>query len=163
MYSKTCVKRPLSIRLEIGCEDQKSKVLQNALREHSAILLTFIKLPFIINTFVMSIFWVAAYDRFLMYIHNLQGNRMFIFLWHSSFSVKPHYMSLYIKNDLHAPTLSNDKSLNVTQYIWIYFPLRLFEGLSVTKLCPLYNLITVRDISTNLHTSEKHIQTMCHA
>ena len=32
------------------------KVLQNAPREHSAILLTFIKLPFTIKIFVLSIF-----------------------------------------------------------------------------------------------------------
>ena len=35
--------------------------------------------------------------------------------------------------------------------------------LSVTKLCTLYNLKTVRDISTKLHTLVKHIQTRCHA
>ena len=35
--------------------------------------------------------------------------------------------------------------------------------LSVTKSCPLYNLITVTDISTKLHTFVKHIETMCHA
>ena len=34
----------------------RSKVLQNAPREHSAILSTFIKLPFVIKTFVLSIF-----------------------------------------------------------------------------------------------------------
>ena len=33
-----------------------SKVLQNAPREHSTILSTFIKLPFAIKTFVLSIF-----------------------------------------------------------------------------------------------------------
>ena len=33
-----------------------SKVLQNAPREHSAILSTFIKLPFVFKTFVLSIF-----------------------------------------------------------------------------------------------------------
>ena len=47
------------------------------------------------------------------------------------------------------------------------FPLRLsvcvFVCLSVTKSCPLYNLITVTDISTKLHTFVKHIETMCHA
>ena len=32
------------------------KELQNALLEHSAILLTFIKLPFVLKTFVLSIF-----------------------------------------------------------------------------------------------------------
>ena len=35
--------------------------------------------------------------------------------------------------------------------------------LSVTKSCPLYNLITVTDISTKLHTFVKHIETTCHA
>ena len=29
--------------------------------------------------------------------------------------------------------------------------------------CPLYNLITIRGISTKLHTFVKHIQTTCHA
>ena len=33
----------------------RSKVLQNASKEHSAILLTFIKLPFVVRTFVLSI------------------------------------------------------------------------------------------------------------
>ena len=33
-----------------------SKVLQNAQREHSVILLTFIKLPFVFKTFVLAIF-----------------------------------------------------------------------------------------------------------
>ena len=32
------------------------KILQNAPREHSAILLTFIKLPFVFKAFVLSIF-----------------------------------------------------------------------------------------------------------
>ena len=41
-------------------------------------------------------------------------------------------------------------------------------GLSVCgsvchKSCPLYNLITVTDISTKLHTFVKHIRTTCHA
>ena len=35
--------------------------------------------------------------------------------------------------------------------------------LSVTKSCPLYNLITIRDISTKLHTFVKHIEAICHA
>ena len=43
------------------------------------------------------------------------------------------------------------------------FPLHLSVRLSVTKLCPLYNLITVRDISTKLHTFMKHIQKTYHA
>ena len=58
--SKTCVKRPLSKRLKIGFQDQLSlnagqrysRMLQG---EHSAILLTFIKLPYVIKIFVLSI------------------------------------------------------------------------------------------------------------
>ena len=48
----------------------------------------------------------------------------------------------------------------------IVFPLAsvgLSVCLSVTKSCPLYNLITVTDISTKLHTFVKHIETTCHA
>ena len=59
-YSKICLKRPLKkiknwvLRPIIAkC---RSKVLQNTPKEHSAILLTFIKLPFVFKTFVLSIF-----------------------------------------------------------------------------------------------------------
>ena len=67
VYSKTCVKRPLSKRPKIGFQDQfktnfQDQLLLNAGQnfcrmlqgEHSAILLTFIKLPFVIKIFVMS-------------------------------------------------------------------------------------------------------------
>ena len=58
MYSKTCVKRPLSKRPKIVFQDLLSlnagqKYCQ---WEHSAILSTFIKLPFVIKIFVLSIF-----------------------------------------------------------------------------------------------------------
>ena len=60
-YSKTCVKQPLSERLKIGFQDQLAlnagqKYCRMLQREHSAILLTFIKLPFVIKIFVLSIF-----------------------------------------------------------------------------------------------------------
>ena len=43
MYSKTCVKRPISKRQQIRFQDQcRSKVLQNAPRGDSAMLSTFI-------------------------------------------------------------------------------------------------------------------------
>ena len=69
VYSKTCVKEPLSKRQKIGFQDQLSlnagqkygRMLQ---REHSAILLTLIKLPFMINTFVLSIFEWPFYTGF---------------------------------------------------------------------------------------------------
>ena len=49
-YSKTCVKRPLSKRPKIVFQDQSSlnagqKYCRMLQREHSAILLTLIKLP----------------------------------------------------------------------------------------------------------------------
>ena len=61
VYSKTCVKMPLSKRQKIGFQDQ---LLHNAgLKycrmlqvEHSAILSPFIKLPFVIRIFVIVYF-----------------------------------------------------------------------------------------------------------
>ena len=44
IYSETCLKRTLKNRQNKGLKDSRSKVLQNAPREHSAILLTCIKL-----------------------------------------------------------------------------------------------------------------------
>ena len=57
----TCVKRPLSKRPKIGFQDQlkhnagqkHDRMLQGA---HSAVLSNFIKLPFAIKTFILSIF-----------------------------------------------------------------------------------------------------------
>ena len=59
-YSITCVKRPLLKRPKIGFQDQLSlnagqKYCRMLQREHSAILSTFIKLPFVIKIFVLSI------------------------------------------------------------------------------------------------------------
>ena len=56
-YSKDCVKRPLSKRPKIGFQDQLSlnagqKYCRMLQGEHSAILSTFIKLPFVIKSFV---------------------------------------------------------------------------------------------------------------
>ena len=61
LYSKTCVKRPLSKRQKIGFYDQLllnagQKYCRMLPLEHSAILSTFIKLPFAIKTFVLSFF-----------------------------------------------------------------------------------------------------------
>ena len=69
-----CVKRPLSKRLKIGFQDQLSlnagqmycRILQG---EHSAIVLTFIKLPFVIKIFVLSIFeWPLYTGLTVLYI-----------------------------------------------------------------------------------------------
>ena len=68
-YSKTCVKQPLSKRPKIGFQDQLSlnagqKYCRMLQGEHSAILLTFIKLPFVIKIFVLSIFEWPFYTSF---------------------------------------------------------------------------------------------------
>ena len=68
--SETFVKRPLSKRPKIGFLDQLSlnagqkycRILQG---EHSVILSTFIKLPFVIKIFVLSIFEWPFYTGLL--------------------------------------------------------------------------------------------------
>ena len=70
-YSKTCVKRPLSKRTIIGFQDQLSlnagqkycRMLQGA---HPAIFSTFIKLPFVIKIFVLSIYEWLFYAGFTL-------------------------------------------------------------------------------------------------
>ena len=69
LYSKTCVKWPLSKRLKIGFQDQLSlnagqKYCRMPQVEHSAILLTFIKLPFVIKMFLLSLFEWPLYTGF---------------------------------------------------------------------------------------------------
>ena len=61
MYSKICLKRPLSKRPKNGFQDQLSlnvgqKYCRMLQEEHSAILSTFIKLLFVFKIFVLSIF-----------------------------------------------------------------------------------------------------------
>ena len=63
------VKRPFSKRPKIGFEDQLSlnagqKYCRMLQGEHSAILPTFIKLPFVIKIFVLSIFERPFYTGF---------------------------------------------------------------------------------------------------
>ena len=60
-YLSTCLKRSLKKKTRIGFRDRLSlnagqKYCRMLQGEHSAILSTFIKLPFIINFFVLSIF-----------------------------------------------------------------------------------------------------------
>ena len=69
LYSKTCVKPPLSKRPKIGFQDQ---LLLNAGQKYcrmlSAILATFIKLPVVIKIFVLSIFEWPFYTGFTVHI-----------------------------------------------------------------------------------------------
>ena len=61
VYSKTCLKRPLKKDTKIGFQYQLAlnagqKYCRMLQGEHSAILLTMVKLPFVIKIFVLSIF-----------------------------------------------------------------------------------------------------------
>ena len=72
--SKTCVKRPLTKRPKISFQDQFSlnagqKYCRMLQGEHSAILSTFIKLPFVIKIFVLSIFECAFYTGFTVHAY----------------------------------------------------------------------------------------------
>ena len=60
-YSETCLKRPLKKKTKIGFQEQLlliagQKYCRMLQEEHSAILLTFIKLPLVIKIFVLFIF-----------------------------------------------------------------------------------------------------------
>ena len=83
MYSKTCVKQPLSKRPEIGFQDQLllnagqkycrmlpfagQKYCRMLQGEHSAILLTFIKLPFVSKIFDLSVKEWRFYTGFTVF------------------------------------------------------------------------------------------------
>ena len=72
-YSMPCVKRPLSKGPKIGFQDQLSlnagqKYCRMLQGEHSAILSTFIKLPFVIKIFVLSIFEWPFYTGLLFIV-----------------------------------------------------------------------------------------------
>ena len=72
--SKTCVKWLLSKRLKIGFQEEiilnaGKKYCRMLQGEHSAILLTFIKLPFVIKIFVLSIFEWPFYTGFTVEGH----------------------------------------------------------------------------------------------
>ena len=62
-YSKACVKQQLSKRPKIGFQDGQ-KYCRMLPLEHSAILSTFIKLPFVIKIFVLFIFEWLFYTGF---------------------------------------------------------------------------------------------------
>ena len=72
LYSKTCVKQQLSKIPKIGFQDQLSlnagqKYCRMLQGKRSAILSTFIKLPFVIKTFVLSSFEWLFYTVFTVY------------------------------------------------------------------------------------------------
>ena len=83
-YSKTCVKRLFIKRPKIGFQDQLSlnagqKYCRMLQGEHSAILLTFIKLPFVIKIFVLSIFEWPFYIGFTVCVKSYFKHGRFTF------------------------------------------------------------------------------------
>ena len=88
VYSKTCLKQPLKKKTKTGFQDRLSltagqeyyRMLQG---EHSAILSTFIKLPFVINVFVLSIFEWLFYIGLLYFCFEYQ----YVNHCHSSMSI----------------------------------------------------------------------------
>ena len=72
MYSKNVLsghsKRRQKVFKADFCLISRSKVLQNAPREHSAILSTFIKLPFVFKFFVLSIL-SGRFRQVLLYVY----------------------------------------------------------------------------------------------
>ena len=80
LLQKTCVQRLLSKKRKIGFQYQLSlnagqrycKMLQgeHSVLEHFTILSTFIKLPFVIKIFVLSILWVVVLHRFYCITYN---------------------------------------------------------------------------------------------
>ena len=82
IYSQICLKQPLSKRLKIGFQDQLSlKAGQRYCRmlqgEHSAILLTFIKLPFVVKTIVLSFFEWLYYTGFTVFPYQV-GSQIYV-------------------------------------------------------------------------------------
>ena len=80
-HSKICLKQPLSKRLKIGFQEQLSlnagrKYCRMLQGEHSAILLTFIKLPFVIKIFVLCIFEWPFYTGFTVLLEDRMDKDM---------------------------------------------------------------------------------------
>ena len=71
-YSKTCVKWPLSKDVQDLSFNAGQKYCRMLQGEHSALLMTFIKLPFIIKIFVLSIFEWPFYFKLLFIIIYIQ-------------------------------------------------------------------------------------------
>ena len=85
LYSKTCLKQPLSKRLKIVFQDQLSlnagqKYCRMLQGEHSAILSTFIKLLFVIKISVLSIFEWPLKTGFTLLCLKVQADLGFMIL-----------------------------------------------------------------------------------
>ena len=97
-----------------------------------------------------------GFGYFWSYFHLIFCDAIFCRLYNliivRDISTKLHTLVKHIQTKFYAqePELS-------FEYFWRFFPLIICDSI----LCPLYNLISIRSISTKLHTFVKHIQTMC--
>ena len=84
-YSRTCVKSPkicFQCQLSLNAGQKYCRMLK---REHSAILSAFIKLPFVIKTFVLSIlhrFYCTLHARYQKDSHGVQLRSDHVFSHH---------------------------------------------------------------------------------
>ena len=110
-YSKTCLKRPLKKKTKIGFQDQLSfnagqKYCRMLLKEHSAILSTFNKLPVIIKIFALSIFeWplqpgliVLPFLKVVVILANSTNPGEMP--PYTAFHLGPHCLPKYLSNDI---------------------------------------------------------------
>ena len=124
-YSKTCLKRPLKKKTKIGFQARlllicRSKVLQNAPREHSAILSAFIKLPFVFKIFVLSIFEWPLKTGFTVHCNMLEFTKRYNVL------LGNNEVILYSNEDLYT--------------VWHYIFMEYFHYI-VTHWNGIYNLL----------------------
>ena len=86
-YSKTCVKQPFSKRLKLVFKTNFRLMQVKSIAEcskHSAILSTFIKLPFVIKIFVLPIFEWPFYTGFtIQFSLFFQRRRLLKLFWRS--------------------------------------------------------------------------------
>ena len=79
-YIKTCVKRQLSKRPQLSL-DAGQKYCRMLQGEHSAIILTFIKLPFVIKIFIFSIYkWSFYTDLHRFYCSQMISVYLYLFI-----------------------------------------------------------------------------------
>ena len=110
MYSKTCLKQPLKKKTKIGFQDRLSlnagqKYCRMVPLEHSAILSTFIKLPFVINIVVLSIFEWPLKTGFTLIIIGINGSLQPVLYMHSFTSTSGRMLEVILSCGMRFPTI----------------------------------------------------------
>ena len=86
-HSKTCVKRPLSKRKKIGFKTNYHLMQVKSITECSAMLLNYIKLPFVIKTLCFVYFELPFLHRF--YCIRIPAD-VFLQFWHIYYYATPY-------------------------------------------------------------------------